>query len=123
VVFASPQPSIFLCFGPLFDIDDPQLVNGATVIAVKKLDGSTMHLNEDFIERVENASGDQSAIFLRHGGHIIVANDPSTVVELVRAERAALLSRVFEHMDDLREVLVLQEMNGQVAPLSQVRAL
>ena len=64
------------------------------VIAVKKLDGSTMHLNEDLIERVEDAGGGQSAVYLRDGGHIIVANDPTTVVELVRTEKVAMLRRV-----------------------------
>lgn len=123
MVFASSLLSIFGGFGPLLDIGDPQLGNGVTVIAVKKLDGSTMHLNEDLIERVENASGGQSAIFLRYGGHIIVANDPATVVELVRAERAALLSRVFEHMDDVTDEPDPQEMTGHVTPLSQVRSL
>jgi hypothetical protein len=34
----------------------PSYGNGAHVIAVKKLDGSMMHINEDLIERVEEGA-------------------------------------------------------------------
>jgi uncharacterized protein YlzI (FlbEa/FlbD family) len=64
------------------------------VIAVKKLDGTTMHLNEDLIERVENGAEGQSAIYFRDGAHIIVANDAADVVEFIRSEKVAHLHRV-----------------------------
>ena len=60
------------------------------MIAVKKLDGSMMHINEDLIERVEDGADGQSAVYLVNGGHIIVANDPATVVEKIRTEKANL---------------------------------
>ena len=66
------------------------------MIAVQKLDGEMMHLNEELIERVESASGGQSAVYLRTGGHVIVANDPDTVVGLIRAEKVAILREAFE---------------------------
>ena len=65
--------------------------NGAHVIAVKKLDGSMMHINGDLIERVEDGADGQSTVYLVNGGHIIVANDPATVVEKIRAEKVAVL--------------------------------
>ena len=64
------------------------------MIAAKKLDGSTMHLNEDLIERVEDGADGQSAVYLTNGGHIIVAADSQWVVETIRAEKASLLRRV-----------------------------
>jgi uncharacterized protein YlzI (FlbEa/FlbD family) len=72
------------------------------VIEVTKLDGSTMHLNEDLVTRVEFAVGGQSAIYLLDGGHVIVAHDPSGVVERIRSEKVALLRRVFEGPEDPR---------------------
>jgi uncharacterized protein YlzI (FlbEa/FlbD family) len=78
----------------------PSFGNGAHVIAVKKLDGSLMHINEDLIERVEEGADGQSAVYLLHGGHIIAANDPATVVEMIRAEKASLLRRALRGPDD-----------------------
>lgn len=66
------------------------------MIEVRKLDGSPMHLNEDLIERVEHAVGGQSALYLLDGGHIIVANEPTDIVALIRAEKVSLLRRALE---------------------------
>jgi uncharacterized protein YlzI (FlbEa/FlbD family) len=66
------------------------------VITVKKLDGSTMHLNEDLIERVEDATGGQCVVYQRDGGHIIAANSAPAVVEMIREEKVALWRRVLE---------------------------
>jgi uncharacterized protein YlzI (FlbEa/FlbD family) len=65
------------------------------VIEVNKLDGSTMHLNEDLVERVESAVEGQSAVYLRDGAHFIVANVPEAVVAMIRAEKTELLRRAF----------------------------
>ncbi|MHB1210336.1 MAG: flagellar FlbD family protein [Acidimicrobiales bacterium] len=103
-------------------MDNPRRGNGATLIAVKKLDGAMMHLNEDLIERVENAAGGQSAVYLRYGGHMILANDPATVVEMIRAEKTALLRRVFDHPEGdapapplamTRDVTQLTQVHGR----------
>jgi uncharacterized protein YlzI (FlbEa/FlbD family) len=66
------------------------------VIEVGKLDGSTMYVNEDLIGRVEHAVGGQSALYMLDGGHIIVANDPSDIVALIREEKVAVLRRALE---------------------------
>ena len=55
----------------------PTFGNGAHVIAVKKLDGSMMHINGDLIERVEDGADGKSTVYLLNGGHIIVSNDPA----------------------------------------------
>jgi uncharacterized protein YlzI (FlbEa/FlbD family) len=94
----------------------PSYGNGAHVIAVKKLDGSMMHINEDLIERVEDGADGQSAVYMVNGGHIIAANDPATVVEMIRAEKASLLRRAFLGPDDPQ----LSAISG-VTRLSQVR--
>jgi uncharacterized protein YlzI (FlbEa/FlbD family) len=88
------------------------------VIAVKKLDGSTMHLNEDLIERVEDAAEGQSAIYFRDGAHIIVANDAVDVVDFIRTERATHLRRVLGAPQESTQppsssVTNLSEMRGQ----------
>ena len=70
------------------------------MIEVKRLDGSSMHLNEDLIARVEHAAGEQSAIYMLDGGHVVVANDPSGVVSMIRAEKVELFRRVFQGPDD-----------------------
>ena len=70
------------------------------MIEVKKLDGSSMHLNEDLIGRVEEAAGGQSVIYLLDGAHIIVAEHPSSVVDKIRAEKVELLRRVLRGPDD-----------------------
>lgn len=123
VVFSSPHLSILRRIGPLSDTDDPQCANGATLIAVKKLDGAMMHLNEDLIERVENASGGQSAVYLRYGGHMILANDPDTVVEMIRAEKTALLRRVFSHPEIEIEAPPALAMTRDITQLTQVHGL
>lgn len=63
------------------------------MIPVKKLDGSTMYITVDRIERVEPGAEGQSAIFLIDGSHYVVANDPIMVVARIRREKAALLAR------------------------------
>jgi len=93
------------------------------LIAVKKLDGAMMHLNEDLIERVENASGGQSAVYLRYGGHMILANDPDTVVEMIRAEKTALLRRVFSPPEIEIEAPSSLAMTRDITQLTQVHGL
>lgn len=65
------------------------------MIEVKKLDGSTMHLNEDLVERVEGGAEGQSAVYLRDGGHYVIANTPTVVVAMIRAEKVQLLREAF----------------------------
>lgn len=60
------------------------------MIALSKLDGSTMYLNEDHVERVEQ--GAHSAVYLTNGTYLIVRDDVDTVVDRIRSEKAALLS-------------------------------
>lgn len=69
------------------------------MIGVTRLDGSVMYLNEDLIVRVEHAAGGQSAIYMLDVGHIIVANDPVTVIEMIRTEKVELFRRVFAGSD------------------------
>jgi uncharacterized protein YlzI (FlbEa/FlbD family) len=94
----------------------PTFGNGAHVIAVKKLDGSVMHLNEDLIERIEDGADGQSAVYLVNGGHIIAANDSATLVEMIRAEKANLLRRVLQGPDEPEIAAV-----STLPRLSQVR--
>lgn len=123
VVFNSPYLSILRRVGPLPVTDDSQCSDGATLIAVQKLDGAMMHLNEDFIERVENASGGQSAVYLRYGGHMILAENPVTVVEMIRAEKTALLRRVFNRPEDEVETSSALAITRQITQLNQVHGL
>ena len=88
------------------------------MIAVKKLDGSIMQVNEDHVERVEEGADGRSALYLTNGGHIIVANDVSTVIEKIRAEKASLLRRVLQGPDG-PDVTVAEQAG--VTRLSQVR--
>jgi uncharacterized protein YlzI (FlbEa/FlbD family) len=123
VVLSSPYLSILRRVGPLSDTDKPLGGNGAHVIAVEKLNGAIMHLNEDLIERVESASGGQSAVYLRYGAHMILANDPDTVVEMIRAEKTALLRRVFDRPEERADTSPTLVMARDVTVLSQVRGL
>lgn len=91
------------------------------MIALKKLDGMTMHLNEDLVERVEDGADGQSAVYLRDGGHIIVANDPTTVVELVRTEKVAMLRRVLHGPEAPITPSLPPETVSSVTRSSQVR--
>jgi len=91
------------------------------VIEVKRLDGSTMHLNEDLIARVEHAAGGQSAIYMLDGGHIVVANDPLSVVEMIRAEKVELFRRVFQGPDGPSATPRPDETAPGVTRLTQVR--
>jgi uncharacterized protein YlzI (FlbEa/FlbD family) len=89
------------------------------VIAVKKLDGSMMHINGDLIERVEDGADGKSTVYLVNGGHIIVANDPATVVEMIRAEKVILLRRVLQG-PEVPEIAAPSVVSS-VTRLSQVR--
>jgi uncharacterized protein YlzI (FlbEa/FlbD family) len=60
------------------------------LIALSKLDGSTMYLNEDHVERVEQ--GANSAVYLTNGTYLIVRDDVDTINDRIRSEKAALLS-------------------------------
>ena len=60
------------------------------MIALSKLDGSTMYLNEDHVERVEQ--GANSAVYLTNGTYLIVRDDVDTINDRIRSEKAALLS-------------------------------
>jgi uncharacterized protein YlzI (FlbEa/FlbD family) len=61
------------------------------VIPVKKLDGSEMYINEDLVERVEETGVDQSVVYMRDGGHLVIADQATEIVAKVRSEKAALL--------------------------------
>ena len=91
------------------------------MIEVTKLDGATMHLNEDFIGRVEYAVAGQSALYTLDGGHIIVANSPDEVVSLIRAEKVALLRRVLAGIDNVPTGVASGSQVG-VTRLSEVRS-
>jgi uncharacterized protein YlzI (FlbEa/FlbD family) len=60
------------------------------LIALSKLDGSTMYLNEDHVERVEQ--GANSAVYLTNGTYLIVRDDVDTINERIRSEKTMLLS-------------------------------
>ena len=60
------------------------------MIALSKLDGTTMYLNEDHVERVEQ--GANSAVYLTNGTYLIVRDHVDTINESIRSEKAALLS-------------------------------
>jgi uncharacterized protein YlzI (FlbEa/FlbD family) len=60
------------------------------LIALSKLDGSTMYLNEDHVERVEQ--GANSAVYLTNGTYLIVRDDVDTINDRIRSEKAALIS-------------------------------
>ena len=60
------------------------------MIALSKLDGSTMYLNEDHVERVEQ--GANSAVYLTNGTYLIVRDDVDTINDRIRSEKTALLS-------------------------------
>jgi uncharacterized protein YlzI (FlbEa/FlbD family) len=60
------------------------------LIALSKLDGSTMFLNEDHVERVER--GANSAVYLTNGTYLIVRDDVDTINERIRSEKAGLLA-------------------------------
>ncbi len=94
---------------------------GFEVIEVTKLDGTTMHLNEDFIGRVEYAVAGQSALYTLDGSHIIVANSPDDVVSLIRAEKVALLRRVLAGIDNVPPSEANESQVG-VTRLSEVRS-
>jgi uncharacterized protein YlzI (FlbEa/FlbD family) len=60
------------------------------LIALSKLDGSTMYLNEDHVERVEQ--GANSAVYLTNGTYLIVRDDVETINDRIRSEKTALLA-------------------------------
>jgi uncharacterized protein YlzI (FlbEa/FlbD family) len=91
------------------------------VIAVKKLDGSMMHINDDLIERVEDGADGQSAVYFVNGSHMIVAHDPATVVERIRCEKTTLLRRVLVDPVDAGAAAPIRPVASSVARLSQVK--
>jgi uncharacterized protein YlzI (FlbEa/FlbD family) len=60
------------------------------LIALSKLDGTTMYLNEDHVERVEQ--GAHAAVYLSNGTYLIVRDDVDTINDRIRSEKVALLS-------------------------------
>jgi uncharacterized protein YlzI (FlbEa/FlbD family) len=60
------------------------------LIALSKLDGTTMYLNEDHVERVEQ--GANSAVYLTNGTYLIVRDHVDTINDSIRSEKTALLS-------------------------------
>jgi uncharacterized protein YlzI (FlbEa/FlbD family) len=91
------------------------------VIAVKKLDGSMMHINDDLIERVEDGADGQSAVYFVNGSHMIVAHEPTTVVEKIRSEKTTLLRRVFVDPVDAGAAGSARSVASSVTRLSQVK--
>jgi len=61
------------------------------LIALSKLDGSTMHINEEHVERVEG--GVNSVIYLTNGTYQVVRDNVGDIIEEIRAEKQALLTR------------------------------
>ncbi|TAN31009.1 flagellar protein FlbD [bacterium] len=90
------------------------------MIAVQKLDGSRIYLNEDLIERVEDGADGQSAVYLINGGHIIVANDSNVVIERIRAEKVSQLRRV-HHGPQQSKAAPAHVMAADVPILTQVK--
>ena len=78
------------------------------VIALSKLDGSTMYVNEDHVERVEE--GATSAVYLFNGTYLIVRDDVDTINERIRTEKSSILSRAMIAVQD----------GSRVAPLRSV---
>jgi uncharacterized protein YlzI (FlbEa/FlbD family) len=64
------------------------------LIALSKLDGTTMYLNEDHVERVEQ--GANAAVYLTNGTYLIVRDDVATINDLIRSEKVALLSEAMD---------------------------
>jgi uncharacterized protein YlzI (FlbEa/FlbD family) len=60
------------------------------LIALSKLDGTTMYLNEDHVERVEQ--GANAAVYLTNGTYLIVRDHVDAINDSIRSEKAALLS-------------------------------
>jgi uncharacterized protein YlzI (FlbEa/FlbD family) len=61
------------------------------VIGLRKLDGSTMYLNEDMVERVEE--GANSAVYLANGTYFVVRDDVDTISDRIRSEKQSVLAR------------------------------
>ena len=60
------------------------------MIALSKLDGSTMYLNEDHVERIEG--GANSAVYLTNGTYLIVRDEVGAINDRIRSEKMAILS-------------------------------
>ncbi len=60
------------------------------MIGLRKLDGSTMYLNEDLVERVEG--GINSAVHLANGTYFVVRDDVDTISARIRAEKQTVLA-------------------------------
>ena len=90
--------------------------DGEQVIEVQKIDGLTMYLNEELIERVENTLSGQCAIYLIHGGHMVVSHDSSLVAEKIREEKIIQFQKAFglnnemtSYKDKLREISIMRQ--------------
>lgn len=66
------------------------------MIELTNLNGTTMHLNEDLIERVESGVEGQCAVYVRDGGHFVVANRASDVVSRIRDEKVEMWRRALQ---------------------------
>jgi uncharacterized protein YlzI (FlbEa/FlbD family) len=75
------------------------------VIALSKLDGSTMYINEDQVERIEGET--TSAIYLTNGTYLVVRDEATAIVERIRAEKLALFTRAIgdARFDDAKRPL------------------
>jgi uncharacterized protein YlzI (FlbEa/FlbD family) len=84
------------------------------LIALSKLDGSTMYLNEDHVERVEQ--GANSAVYLTNGTYLIVRDDVDTINERIRSEKASLLSVALgpRGRESLATLSALPDQNSRV---------
>jgi uncharacterized protein YlzI (FlbEa/FlbD family) len=78
------------------------------VIALSKLDGSTMYVNEDHVERVEE--GVTSAVYLSNGTYLIVRDSVDTINERIRAEKTSVLA----------QAMIAAQTGSRVAPLRAV---
>ena len=61
------------------------------MIGLRKLDGSTMYINEDMVERVEG--GGNSAVHLANGTYFVVRDDVDAISDKIRAEKETVLAR------------------------------
>ena len=84
------------------------------VIALSKLDGSTMYVNEDHVERVEE--GVTSAVYLSNGTYLIVRDTVDTINERIRAEKTAVLARAMVSVQEGTRVAPLRAVPSASPP-------
>ncbi len=61
------------------------------MIALSKLDGSTMFVNEDLIERIEGDA--TTVVYLTNSTYLVVRDDVDAINERIRAEKVTILAR------------------------------